>query len=71
MNKELLCTLGPASMNDRVIGRLTELGVALFRINLSHTALKPGEPLPDWFMRDVVQDVLRGRIEAGGDVFVP
>ena len=39
MNKELLCTLGPASMNDRVIGRLTELGVALFRINLSHTTL--------------------------------
>ena len=39
MRKELLCTLGPASMNDRVIGRLTELGVALFRINLSHTTL--------------------------------
>jgi pyruvate kinase len=39
MRKKLLCTLGPASMNDRVIGRLTELGVALFRINLSHTTL--------------------------------
>jgi pyruvate kinase len=37
MTKEILCTLGPASMNDRVIGRLSELGVALFRINLSHT----------------------------------
>jgi len=36
---ELLCTLGPASMNERVIKRLTDLGVALFRINLSHTEL--------------------------------
>ena len=51
MTKELLCTLGPASMNDRVIGRLTELGVALFRINLSHTAL---DELPSviHFVRD-------------------
>ncbi len=39
LNKEILCTLGPASMNDRVIGRLEELGVTLFRINLSHTKL--------------------------------
>ena len=34
---EILCTLGPSSMNDRVIARLEELGVSLFRINLSHT----------------------------------
>lgn len=39
MTIELLCTLGPASMNERVIRRLTDLGVALFRINLSHTEL--------------------------------
>lgn len=38
--KEILCTLGPASMNDRVIVRLGELGVNLFRINLSHTRLE-------------------------------
>src|SRR3989338_3169813 len=37
--KKILCTLGPASMNDRVIARLTDLGVDLFRINLSHTKL--------------------------------
>ena len=37
MTKEILCTLGPASMNDRIIGRLSELGVELFRTNLSHT----------------------------------
>ncbi|NQU61391.1 MAG: sulfate adenylyltransferase [Rhodospirillales bacterium] len=39
MTKEILCTLGPASMNEHVIARLEELGVTLFRINLSHTKL--------------------------------
>ncbi|MDP7642110.1 MAG: pyruvate kinase, partial [Alphaproteobacteria bacterium] len=39
MSKEIFCTLGPASMNGRVIGRLAELGATLFRINLSHTLL--------------------------------
>ena len=34
-------------------------------------ALKAGDPLPDWFMRDVVQDVLRSEIAGGGEVFVP
>lgn len=38
--RRILCTLGPASMNDHVIGRLEGLGVSLFRINLSHTALE-------------------------------
>lgn len=39
-DKEILCTLGPASLNDRVLARLEELGVNLFRINLSHTKLQ-------------------------------
>ena len=39
MIKDIFCTLGPASMNGPVIGRLAELGATLFRINLSHTAL--------------------------------
>ncbi len=39
METELLCTLGPASMNNRTIKRLEELNVVLFRINLSHTAV--------------------------------
>ena len=38
--KKILCTLGPASMNERVIARLTDLGVNIFRINLSHTSLE-------------------------------
>lgn len=44
VSKDILCTLGPASLNDRVLSRLEELGVSLFRINLSHTKLKD---LPD------------------------
>jgi len=34
---EILCTLGPASFDEQVIRRLADLGVGLFRINLSHT----------------------------------
>ncbi|MBI3316306.1 MAG: sulfate adenylyltransferase [Candidatus Omnitrophica bacterium] len=45
MAKEILCTLGPASMNERTITRLTALGVALFRLNLSHTKLQDVAPL--------------------------
>jgi pyruvate kinase len=39
MRKEIWCTLGPASLNERVIKRLEEVGVSLFRLNLSHTKL--------------------------------
>jgi len=36
---EVLCTLGPASLERRVIQRLEQSGATLFRINLSHTRL--------------------------------
>jgi pyruvate kinase len=39
-NPQTLCTIGPASMNDHVISRLEDLGVSLFRINLSHTKIE-------------------------------
>ncbi|HXV64074.1 MAG TPA: pyruvate kinase [Vicinamibacteria bacterium] len=39
-NIELLCTLGPSSLNKRIIKRLDELGVSLFRLNLSHTKVE-------------------------------
>jgi pyruvate kinase len=35
--KQILCTLGPASLRPEVIGELDRRGVDLFRINLSHT----------------------------------
>lgn len=36
---ELLCTLGPASLDPRTIRRLEHHGASLFRVNLSHTSL--------------------------------
>lgn len=39
-HKEIICTLGPASMDKYTITRLEGLGVNLFRINLSHTKLE-------------------------------
>src|SRR5215510_13566949 len=36
---EILCTLGPASLNRQTIQRLEQSGATLFRINLSHTKL--------------------------------
>ena len=35
--KALICTLGPSSLNERVIPQLEAMGVASFRINMSHT----------------------------------
>lgn len=38
-SNELLCTLGPASLNKPTIRRLDELGATLFRLNMSHVAI--------------------------------
>src|SRR5580658_186008 len=35
--RALLCTLGPTSMNKRVISQLEQIGATLFRVNMSHT----------------------------------
>jgi len=35
---KILATLGPASSNPKVLGRLFEAGVDVFRINMSHTS---------------------------------
>jgi len=40
---ELLCTLGPASLNDRVIHWLERAGTSLLRLNLSHTRIEDVE----------------------------
>lgn len=37
--KALLCTLGPSSMDPRIIRRLEAAGVTSFRINMSHTTI--------------------------------
>ena len=36
-DRVLLCTLGPSSLNERIISQLDEIGVNTFRINMSHT----------------------------------
>lgn len=42
---KLLCTLGPASMDQGIITRLDALGVDLFRINLSHINIEALEDI--------------------------
>jgi len=51
MKIKILCTLGPASLKGEVIERLDELGVDLFRINLSHTPLEAVEDTIDYARR--------------------
>ena len=43
-DKALLCTLGPSSLNEATIRRLSEAGATLFRLNLSHTSLDELRP---------------------------
>ncbi len=45
MSKEILCTLGPASLEPRVIKRLEQSGATMFRINLSHAKLPDLQPM--------------------------
>ncbi len=36
---QILCTIGPSSLNQKTITKLEKLGVSLLRINLSHTQI--------------------------------
>ena len=51
---EILCTLGPASLNRQTIQRLEQSGATLFRINLSHTKL-PDLPRVIQTIRDATE----------------
>ncbi|MFY9648276.1 MAG: pyruvate kinase [Terriglobales bacterium] len=42
--RRVICTVGPASLKPRVIRELEAIGVSLFRINLSHTAVDDVRP---------------------------
>ncbi len=48
---ELLCTLGPASLNDRVIHWLERAGTSLLRLNLSHTRVEDLERIINFIQR--------------------
>ena len=45
MTIKILATLGPSSLNRRTVEKMTEQGVNLFRINLSHTKLEDVEDI--------------------------
>ena len=51
-SKKIICTLGPSSLNPRVIRRLDELKVDIFRLNLSHTPLDRLEEYVELIMRN-------------------
>tara|TARA_Y100000034_G_scaffold26333_2_gene31414 strand:- start:13405 stop:14391 length:987 start_codon:yes stop_codon:yes gene_type:complete len=40
MKTKILITLGPASLNERIVTELSKLGIYLFRLNMSHTPLE-------------------------------
>lgn len=48
---ELLCTLGPASLNDRVIHWLERAGTSLLRLNLSHTKIEDVERIVNFIQK--------------------
>ena len=39
-NRKIIATVGPSSMNEKIINKMDESGVDLFRINLSHTDIR-------------------------------
>tara|TARA_B100000029_G_scaffold179367_1_gene176913 strand:+ start:3146 stop:5344 length:2199 start_codon:yes stop_codon:yes gene_type:complete len=43
--KKIICTVGPASIKEKIIQKMDESGVDLFRINLSHTDVNDFESL--------------------------
>ena len=43
MGIKILATIGPSSLNKKVIEKMTDQGVSVFRINLSHTKLEDVE----------------------------
>ena len=45
MSIKVLVTLGPASLNKEIVGKLADRKVNLFRINLSHTKLNDLESI--------------------------
>lgn len=51
MTTSILCTIGPASLNEWTLRRLEDLGVSLFRVNLSHTATAAVRPAIEFMQK--------------------
>lgn len=60
MKREILVTLGPTSMNEKTVQSCAELGIHVFRINLSHTPIEQVEEsikrIQSWTDRPVCID---------------
>ena len=81
-NRELFARLGELGISPvffPAIGYTAELdkyqevadGLSLATISGTEmrAAIRSGRPLPDWYMRDIVQEMLLGEIAAGKPVF--
>ncbi|MEK9680188.1 MAG: pyruvate kinase, partial [Rhodospirillaceae bacterium] len=77
MNTKILVTLGPASFSRDIVAKCADLGVGIFRINLSHTPLDAVEDtikkIQSWTDVPVCLDSegaqLRNQSMASGEVF--
>lgn len=60
MSNDILVTLGPTSLNEKTVKSCAELGVYVFRINLSHTPIDQVEEtikrIQSWTDRPVYLD---------------
>lgn len=67
--KKILCTLGPASLNERTLARFDDIGVDLFRINLSHLRLDEVEScirqIRTWSATPICLDTQGAQIRTG------
>ena len=69
MNKNIIATIGPASINKKTIQKMDHLGVDYFRINLSHTDEKSFEPLiekiREWTDKKICPDTEGAQLRVG------
>ena len=70
LRRTLICTLGPSSLNERVISQLEAAGVTSFRINMSHTDMADLERVIDFIQKctkvPICIDTEGAQIRTGG-----
>jgi len=69
MKKIIIATIGPSSMNQKVIQKMDSFGVDLFRINLSHTDINDFEStikkVQNWTTKPVCPDTEGAQLRTG------
>ena len=67
--KKIIATLGPSTFNQKIVEKLDESGVDIFRINLSHTEIKDYQKLAEkisiWTKKPVCPDTEGAQIRTG------